>query len=272
MIEFDNVSVQYPRTPAPAVESFSYALQPRKTTILVGPSGCGKTTLLRLVNRMVEPSQGRVLIDGIPVVERDAVHLRRSIGYVMQNSGLLPHFTALDNVAAVARLSGATKKQAREQAAQWLERVHVASEFFDRYPGELSGGQVQRVGVARGLVADPDIVLMDEPFGAVDPVVRRELQREVLQLQEDIGKTILMVTHDVDEAFLLGDDVVLLGERAHIRQHGKAEEFITSPASTEVEHFVGLEAKRLHVETCDGRKVLVGEDGTVAGILADGPA
>ena len=175
-------------------------------------------------------------------------------------------------MAAVARLSGATKKQAREQAAQWLERVHVASEFFDRYPGELSGGQAQRVGVARGLVADPDIVLMDEPFGAVDPVVRRELQREVLQLQEDIGKTILMVTHDVDEAFLLGDDVVLLGERAHIRQHGKAEEFITSPASTEVEHFVGLEAKRLHVETCDGRKVLVGEDGTVAGILADGPA
>ncbi len=163
MIEFDNVTTTYPGATAPAVESFSYAITGGATTVIVGPSGCGKTTLLRMINRMVDPSAGQVRIDGKDIAEEDAVHLRRSIGYVMQNSGLLPHKTALENVAAVARLSGASKAQARERAAQWLERVHLDAALFDRYPGELSGGQAQRVGVARGLVADPTIVLMDEP-------------------------------------------------------------------------------------------------------------
>ncbi|MDO5032748.1 ATP-binding cassette domain-containing protein [Corynebacterium sp.] len=274
MIEFDDVTVRYPGSPSAAVEGFSYTLRPGAITALVGPSGCGKTTLLRLVNRMVEPSSGRVLIEETPVTERDPVQLRRSIGYVMQNSGLLPHCTALENVAAVARLSGASRQEATAAARQWLLRVHVGEELHSRYPAELSGGQAQRVGVARGLVANPQLVLMDEPFGAVDPVVRRELQHEVRELQRTMNTTVLLVTHDMDEAFLLGDDIILLGERAHIRQHGAPEDFLTAPASPEVAHFVGLESKRLHVEHRAGRDVLVGEEGTVVGLLdsADNPS
>lgn len=266
MIEFEGVSVTYPGAGAPAVEDFSYSVKPAATTVIVGPSGCGKTTLLRTINRMVRPTSGAVLIGGEDIAEKDPVQLRRSIGYVMQNSGLLPHKTALDNVAAVARLSGATKAEAREAAREWLARVDLEESLYDRYPGELSGGQAQRVGVARGLVGDPDIVLMDEPFGAVDPVVRRELQQEVLALQEKMGKTIVMVTHDIDEAFLLGDDIVLLGTGARIEQAGSSEDFITNPANERVRHFVGLESRRLHAETRGGHEVMVDAQGKVVGI------
>ncbi|MHA2789867.1 ABC transporter ATP-binding protein [Corynebacterium sp. S7] len=272
MIEYNDVSAAYPGMATPAVEGFSYTARTASTTVIVGPSGCGKTTLLRMVNRMVEPSSGAVLIDGEDIAGKDPVRLRRSIGYVMQNSGLLPHKTALENVAAVAKLNGASKTAARQVAGEWLERVHLDSSLFGRYPAELSGGQAQRVGVARGLVADPNIVLMDEPFGAVDPVVRRELQQEILELQATMGKTIVMVTHDIDEAFLLGDDIVLLGERGHIEQAGTAEDFITSPANEQVRHFVGLDARHLHTETRGGHDVVVDPNGKVVGIAEAGPA
>ncbi|APT93339.1 ABC transporter ATP-binding protein [Corynebacterium phocae] len=269
MIDFNRVTVTYPGTAAPAVEDFSFHFARGKTTALVGPSGCGKTTLLRCVNRMVEPASGAVSIGGENIAGRNPVQLRRSIGYVMQNSGLLPHVTALENVAAVARLSGASKVEARECAAQWLETVHVDPALFKRYPGELSGGQAQRVGVARGLVADPDIVLMDEPFGAVDPVVRRELQQEVLGLQERMAKTIIMVTHDIEEAFYLGDEIVLLSDHAHIEQHGTAEEFITRPANEIVEHFVGMEHRKVRVAERDGKRLVVDAQGNIVALLED---
>ena len=272
MIEFDDVSVTYPGSRTPAVENFTHRVPAHKTTVLVGPSGCGKTTLLRLVNRMVEPSRGVMNVAGSDIRDRPAVQLRRSIGYVMQNSGLLPHYTAVDNVAVVARIAGATAKQATQAAEKWLRTAHVDESLFHRYPAELSGGQAQRVGVARGFVADPDIVLMDEPFGAVDPVVRRELQQEILGIQQQVAKTIVMVTHDIDEAFTLGDQIILLGDRGTILQSGTAEDFITSPANGQVEQFIGIEGRQLHIEHRDGRDVVVDSTGRITGIVAGGSA
>ncbi len=268
MIEFDRVSRTYPGSPRPAVEDFSHRVDPGSTTVFVGPSGCGKTTLLRMVNRMVPTDSGTVRVRGEDVGTVDPVRLRRSIGYVMQHSGLLPHRTVLDNIAGVARLSGTPKKQARERAADMLRLVGLNPDLGGRYPAELSGGQAQRVGVARGLVADPEILLMDEPFGAVDPVVRRGLQEEILGLQERMSKTILMVTHDIDEAFLLGDTVVLLGDRARVEQVGPPEEFLTAPANDRVRDFTGAEARMLSVEKREGRSLVVDRNGRVRGVLA----
>lgn len=267
MIEFDNVSVTYPgqrgSVGTAAVAGFSHTMPAGKITVLLGPSGCGKTTLLRLVNRMVEPDKGRVLIRGTDTATLDPVALRRSIGYVMQNAGLMPHRIVLDNVAAVAQLAGAGKSDARETAARWLETVHLDSSLFHRYPAELSGGQVQRVGVARGLVADPNIILLDEPFGAVDPIVRRDLQDEVLRLQQELGKTVVLVTHDVDEAFALGDEILVLSRGARILQLGTAEDIVARPASDEVAGLVG--GRRLRVR--DGGDIVVDERGRVVGAL-----
>ena len=266
MIEFDNVSVTYPgqrgSVGTAAVAGFSHTMPTGKITVLLGPSGCGKTTLLRLVNRMVEPDKGRVLIRGTDTATLDPVALRRSIGYVMQNAGLMPHRIVLDNVAAVAQLAGAGKSDARETAARWLETVHLDSSLFHRYPAELSGGQVQRVGVARGLVADPNIILLDEPF-AVDPIVRRDLQDEVLRLQQELGKTVVLVTHDVDEAFALGDEILVLSRGARILQLGTAEDIVARPASDEVAGLVG--GRRLRVR--DGGDIVVDERGRVVGAL-----
>ena len=267
MIEFDNVSVTYPgqrgSVGTAAVAGFSHTMPTGKITVLLGPSGCGKSTLLRLVNRMVEPDKGRVLIRGTDTATLDPVALRRSIGYVMQNAGLMPHRIVLDNVAAVAQLAGAGKSDARETAARWLETVHLDSSLFHRYPAELSGGQVQRVGVARGLVADPNIILLDEPFGAVDPIVRRDLQDEVLRLQQELGKTVVLVTHDVDEAFALGDEILVLSRGARILQLGTAEDIVARPASDEVAGLVG--GRRLRVR--DGGDIVVDERGRVVGAL-----
>jgi len=267
MIEFDRVSRTYPGSGQPAVADFSHRVEPGSTTVFVGPSGCGKTTLLRMVNAMVPADTGTVRVRGEDVNAVDPVQLRRSIGYVMQHSGLLPHRTVTDNVAAVAQLNGTPKRQARERAAEMLRLVGLDPSLGGRYPAELSGGQAQRVGVARGLVADPDILLMDEPFGAVDPVVRRGLQEEILSLQERMSKTILMVTHDIDEAFLLGDTVVLLGDRARIEQVGPPEEFLTDPANDSVREFTGAEGRLLRVEKRDGRDVVVDGSGRVRGVL-----
>ena len=268
MIEFRTISKTYPGADVPAVESFTFTVKEGETTVFVGPSGCGKTTLLRMVNRMVEPTSGQVLVRGRDVAETDPVELRRSIGYVMQHSGLMPHRSAVDNVADIARLAGASKREARERALEMLELVNLDPALAQRYPSELSGGQAQRVGVARGLVNRPDIIMMDEPFAAVDPVVRRKLQDEILDIRDRLRTTVLMVTHDIDEAFKMGDQVVVLGERAVIEQAGSPEDIMSRPASAKVRDFVGLDGRELSVVKRGGAQVLVDRAGTVKGVLA----
>jgi osmoprotectant transport system ATP-binding protein len=254
-----------------AVGDFSLQLPSRTTTVLVGSSGCGKTTLLRMVNRMVDPSRGQVLIDDVDISTRNKVELRRSIGYVMQHAGLLPHRKVIDNVATVLRLNGVGKKEAHNRAHAVLETVGLDSSLANRYPSQLSGGQQQRVGVARGLVTDPNILLMDEPFGAVDPIVRDELQQELLRLQRDLDKTIVFVTHDIDEAFLLGDQVVILKKGAEVAQVGSPADILAKPANDFVRSFVGLDKGRrtLHVEDRDGARIVVDETGKAAGVLSE---
>jgi osmoprotectant transport system ATP-binding protein len=269
MIEFRSVSKQFPNG-ARAVDDFSLVIPSRKTTVLVGSSGSGKTTLLRMINRMVDATSGVIEIDGESILSRDPVKLRRSIGYVMQNSGLLPHFKVIDNVATVPVLNGVPRKQARAQALELLDTVGLDRELADRYPSQLSGGQQQRVGVARGLAANPNILLMDEPFGAVDPIVRAELQQETIRLQRDLDKTVVFVTHDIDEAFLLGDQVVILEEGAQIAQVGSPTEIMSNPASDFVADFIGVhQGKRaLSIRETPRGKILVDSEGRAAGVLS----
>ncbi|MCL2482404.1 MAG: ATP-binding cassette domain-containing protein [Propionibacteriaceae bacterium] len=269
MIEFQRVSKVYDGGTT-AVADFSLVVESHRTVVLVGSSGSGKTTLLRMVNRMVDPTSGQVLIDGEDISRSRAVALRRSIGYVMQQGGLLPHRSVLDNVATVPMLNGVSRKQARTAALGLLERVGLSPELGKRYPFELSGGQQQRVGVARALAADPNILLMDEPFGAVDPIVRRELQDELLRLQAELGKTILFVTHDVDEAFRLADEVVVLREHAVVAQRGQASEILAAPADDFVRTFVGAnqEGRTLTTHQVGGRTVAVDQAGRPVGILS----
>ena len=269
MIEYRSISKTF-ADGTEAVADFSLELPSRTTTVLVGSSGCGKTTLLRMVNRMVDPTHGQVLIDDVDVATRNRVELRRSIGYVMQHAGLLPHRKVIDNVATVLRLNGMAKKQANERAHAVLETVGLDSSHATKYPSQLSGGQQQRVGVARGLAADPNILLMDEPFGAVDPIVRDELQRELLRLQRDLDKTIVFVTHDIDEAFLLGDQVVILRQGGVVAQVGSPADILANPADDFVRSFVGLDkgGRTLHIEDRDGASIVVDSTGKAAGVLA----
>jgi osmoprotectant transport system ATP-binding protein len=275
MIEFRSVSKRFPDGTL-AVDEFSLVIPSRKTTVLVGSSGSGKTTLLRMINRMVDPSSGVVAIDDEDIGTVEPVTLRRRIGYVMQNSGLLPHFKVVDNVATVPMLSGVPKREARARALELLDTVGLSRDLADRYPSQLSGGQQQRVGVARGLAADPNILLMDEPFGAVDPIVRAELQQETLRLQRDLDKTVVFVTHDIDEAFLLGDQVVILEKGARVAQIGTPNEILANPASEFVASFIGADRGKRALsirETVDG-PVLVDSEGRTAGVLvgrADAP-
>jgi len=270
MIEFRSVTKRFPDGTA-AVTDFSLTIPARKTTVLVGSSGSGKTTLLRMINRMIEPTSGVIEIDGESTLDKEPVALRRSIGYVMQNSGLLPHLKVIDNVSTVPRLNGVAKRQARDAALELLDTVGLDRSLADKYPGQLSGGQQQRVGVARGLAADPNILLMDEPFGAVDPIVRAELQQETRRLQHELDKTVVFVTHDIDEAFLLGDQVVILEKGAKVAQVGSPEEILGNPASDFVASFVGADrGKRvLSVRSTSGRDVLVDGDGRPAGVLGE---
>ncbi|KQT71214.1 ABC transporter ATP-binding protein [Microbacterium sp. Leaf436] len=272
MIEFSTVSKVFPDGTR-AVDEFSLVIPSRKTTVFVGSSGCGKTTLLRMINRMVEPSSGEIAIDGDDIGGKPAVQLRRSIGYVMQNSGLLPHFTVADNIATVPVLQGQSRKATRARALELMKTVGLDTAMADRYPSQLSGGQQQRVGVARGLAADPNILLMDEPFGAVDPIVRDELQQELLRLQSEIGKTIVFVTHDIDEAFLLGDQVVILEKGAKIAQVGSPSEIVENPASDFVASFIGaVKGKRaLHLKQTENGTVVVDASGRTQGALRDEP-
>ncbi|BDI23103.1 ABC transporter ATP-binding protein [Herbiconiux sp. L3-i23] len=267
-IEFRSVSKRFPDGTL-AVEDFNLLIPSRSITVLVGSSGCGKTTLLRMINRMVDPTAGAVLIDDDDVASSPAVALRRRIGYVMQNSGLLPHRKVVDNVATVPLLEGVSKKQARERALELLDVVGLDRSLADRYPSQLSGGQQQRVGVARGLAADPNILLMDEPFGAVDPIVRTELQRETVRLQKELDKTVVFVTHDIDEAFLLGDQIVILQKGGRIAQKGSPAEILAAPANDFVADFIGADRGRraLRIERRDGADVLIDADGRPAGRL-----
>jgi len=273
MIEFRSVTKRFPDGTL-AVEEFDLVIPARKTTVLVGSSGSGKTTLLRMINRMVEPTSGSIEIDGESVLDRDPVKLRRSIGYVMQNGGLLPHLKVIDNVATVPVLNGVPKRRAREQALELLDTVGLDRSLAERYPSQLSGGQQQRVGVARGLAADPNILLMDEPFGAVDPIVRAELQQETIRLQRDLDKTVVFVTHDIDEAFLLGDQVVILEKGAQIAQIGSPSEILEAPASEFVASFIGAErgARALSAKQTANGTVLVDSSGRTQGVLVDGHA
>jgi len=268
MIEFRSVTKEFPDGTL-AVDDFSLTIPSHRTTVLVGSSGSGKTTLLRMINRMVDPTGGTIEIDGVSVASLEPVKLRRSIGYVMQNSGLLPHRTVVDNVATVPLLRGVRRKKARADALDLLDTVGLDRAIADRYPSQLSGGQQQRVGVARGLAVDPNILLMDEPFGAVDPIVRAELQQELIRLQHELGKTVVFVTHDIDEAFLLGDQIAILREGGRIAQLGTPSEILAHPADDFVASFIGADRgkRALHVESQDGSDVLVDADGRPAGVL-----
>jgi osmoprotectant transport system ATP-binding protein len=270
MIEYRRVSKTF-RGGNQAVTDFSLTAPTGSVTVLVGSSGCGKTTLLRMVNRMVDPSDGEILIDGHNVTDHDPVDLRRKIGYVMQSGGLLPHRTVSQNIQTVQRLTGVPHKVAAERAGELMNTVGLDPDLANRYPSQLSGGQQQRVGVARALAVDPNILLMDEPFGAVDPLVRRDLQRELISLQQRVTKTVLFVTHDIDEAFLLGDQVVILQEGAVIAQQGTPEEIIARPASDFVAHFIGHTSAQRELRTTSGNgvKLVVDDDGRIHGRLRE---
>jgi osmoprotectant transport system ATP-binding protein len=246
MIEFQNVTKRY-QGGQPAVDGLTMSIDKGAITVFVGPSGCGKTTTLRMINRMVEPTSGTLTVDGQDVTAVPAAKLRRSMGYVMQSSGLMPHRSVLDNIATVPRLNGVSKAEARKRAQELLDVVGLASALGKRYPSQLSGGQQQRVGIARALAADPPVLLMDEPFSAVDPVVRDELQQELLRLQRDLAKTIVFVTHDIDEATVLGDKVAVFGLGGKLAQYATPEEILRAPANDFVASFVGRDRGFRHL-------------------------
>jgi osmoprotectant transport system ATP-binding protein len=244
-VDFDHVTKQYDAgargTPG-AVTDLSFHVPAGKICVLVGPSGCGKTTSLKMVNRLIEPTAGRIRLDGVDTAGRDVTELRRGIGYVIQQVGLFPHQTIAQNVATVPRLLGWPAARQRERAEELLALVGLdPARYRERYPRQLSGGERQRVGVARALAADPPIMLMDEPFGAVDPIVRERLQNELLRLQEELAKTILFVTHDIDEAIKMGDLVAVMQLGGRLEQFAPPAEILANPASEFVARFVGAD-------------------------------
>ncbi|MCR6492393.1 ATP-binding cassette domain-containing protein [Cellulomonas sp. P24] len=255
MIRLDRVTKIYPGSDVPAVEELTLDVRKGEILVLVGPSGCGKSTTLRLINRMIEPSGGHLYFDGEDVTKVNPDHLRRRIGYVIQQIGLFPHHTIAENIATVPKMLGWEKKRISARVDELLDIMGLEpSEYRNRYPKELSGGQAQRVGVARALGADPDVMLMDEPFGAIDPITRDRLQNEFLRLQGVLGKTIVFVTHDIDEAIKMGDRIAILGERSAIRQIDTPERILALPVDDFVDDFIGSGStlKGLHFERVSG--------------------
>lgn len=239
-ILLDEVTKRYPGQKMPAVDGITLEIPAGKIVMLVGPSGCGKTTTLKMINRLIEPTEGRIVLGDDDVTDIDGDELRRKIGYVIQAGGLFPHLSVAANIAIVPKMLGWSKERVSRRVDELLELVSLDPAVYrDRYPKELSGGQQQRVGVARALAADPPVLLMDEPFGAVDPITRQRLQDELLKIQEELQKTIVIVTHDFDEAVKLGDWIVIFSEGAHIVQYDTPERILAEPANEFVENFIG---------------------------------
>jgi osmoprotectant transport system ATP-binding protein len=241
MISLEHAEKRYPGTAVPAVGDLTLEIDEGETVALVGPSGCGKTTTLKMINRLIEPTGGRIVLDGTNVLEQDPVLLRRGIGYVIQHTGLLPHRTIRQNIATVPHLVGWDDARIDARIDELLEIFDLDRELLDRYPAELSGGQRQRVGVARALAADPPVMLMDEPFAAVDPIVRGRLQDQFLDIQARLRKTIVFVTHDVDEAIKLSDRMAILNIGGVLEQFAPPETVLREPANDFVREFVGAE-------------------------------
>ncbi|MEK6439778.1 ATP-binding cassette domain-containing protein [Pseudonocardia sp. T1-2H] len=267
-IRLENVTKRYPNTKAPAVDEFTMTIPAGKIVVFVGPSGCGKTTTMRMINRMVEPTSGVITIGGEDALELDADQLRRGIGYAIQQAGLFPHFTVAQNIAVVPGLLKWDRKRIDDRVDEMMDLVGLDPKLYrDRLPRQLSGGQQQRVGVARALAADPPVLLMDEPFGAVDPITRGNLQDELLRLQAELGKTIVFVTHDFDEAVKLGDKIAVLGDRSSIQQYDTPDAILANPANDTVAGFVGAGASLKQLTLMRVRDV---EYGTADDVLTVG--
>jgi osmoprotectant transport system ATP-binding protein len=242
MISLRNVSKRYDSAAAgAAVEDLSLDVAEGETVVLVGPSGCGKTTTMKMINRLIEPTSGHIVVNGTDVLDQDPVGLRRNIGYVIQSVGLMPHRTVADNIAMVPKLLDWDQGRIAKRIDELAGIFDLDRELLPRYPAELSGGQRQRVGVARALAADPPVMLMDEPFAAVDPIVRARLQDQFLDIQERLRKTIVFVTHDIDEAIKMADRIAILNRGAHVEQYAPPEEILRAPANGFVQDFVGAE-------------------------------
>jgi osmoprotectant transport system ATP-binding protein len=241
MISLQGVTKRFPNTPEPAVGGLSLDIPEGEIVALVGPSGCGKTTTLKMINRLIEPSGGTLLVNGVDVLQQDPVQLRRGIGYVIQSVGLMPHQTIARNIATVPHLLGWDEARIAARTDELVALFDLDPAFLERYPAELSGGQRQRVGVARALAADPAVMLMDEPFAAVDPIVRARLQDEFLRIQQQVHKTIVFVTHDIDEAIKLADRICILNVGGKLEQYAPPEEILRAPSNDFVERFVGEE-------------------------------
>ena len=241
MISLDRVTKLWDGSAAPAVDSLSMEIRRGETVVLVGPSGCGKTTTMKMINRLIEPTSGSIIVDGTDVTKQDPVRLRRGIGYVIQSIGLMPHRTVVENIATVPHLLGWDQTRIAGRIKELSEILELDDTLLHRYPSELSGGQRQRVGVARALAVDPPVMLMDEPFGAVDPIVRERLQDQFLEIQQRLRKTIVFVTHDIDEAIKMADRIAIFNRGGVIEQYAPPEEILRSPANDFVKRFVGAE-------------------------------
>ncbi len=240
-VTYRDVTKRYPGQSSSAINHLSLEIPAGDICVLVGPSGCGKTTAMRMLNRTVEITEGDILIGDTSVRDRDPAQLRREMGYVIQQTGLFPHRTVADNIATVPKLLGWDRERIRQRVGELLELIGLEQDEADRFPGQLSGGQQQRVGVARALAADPPVMLMDEPFGAIDPINRERLQNEFLRLQAEIRKTVLFVTHDIDEAIKMGDRIAILKAGGHLAQYATPAELLMAPADDFVEDFVGAD-------------------------------
>ena len=269
MIRLENLSKTFPGQTSPAVDDLSMEIYEGEIVVFVGPSGCGKTTTMKMINRIIEPTGGKIILDGEDVTTTNPDNLRRRIGYVIQQIGLFPHMTIADNVATVPKMLGWDKQRTNSRVDELLETVGMDGSYKARYPKELSGGQRQRVGVARAMAADPPIMLMDEPFGAVDPITRDRLQDEFLRLQEEIQKTIVFVTHDIDEAIKMGDRIAILREQSVIAQYDTPERILTDPADRYVEDFIGSGASLKRLSLSKVRDIKTSEWPVAS--LTDGP-